>query len=124
LLGSFAILAVLLACLGVYGVVSYAVVQRTQEIGIRMALGANSGSVVRSVLSKGMFLALTGVTVGLAASFALVHLVSSLLFGIRATDPMTFAVAAAALLFVAALASYIPARRAASIDPMRALRTE
>jgi len=124
LLSSFAILAVLLACLGVYGVVSYAVVQRTQEIGIRMALGANSGNVVRSVLSKGMFLAAIGVTVGLAASFALVHLVSSLLFGIRATDPMTFVVSAAALLIVAALASYIPARRAASIDPMRALRTE
>jgi len=124
LLSSFAILAVLLACLGVYGVVSYAVVQRTQEIGIRMALGANSGNVVRSVLSKGMFLAAIGVTVGLVASFALVHLVSSLLFGIRATDPMTFVVSAAALLIVAALASYIPARRAASIDPMRALRTE
>jgi putative ABC transport system permease protein len=124
LLGTFAGLAVLLACLGVYGVVSYAVVQRTREIGIRMALGAGGGSVVRSVLYRGMLLAFIGVTIGLAGSFALVHLLSSMLFGVQATDPLTFALAAVALLGVAALASYVPARRAASIDPMQALRTE
>jgi putative ABC transport system permease protein len=124
LLGTFAGLAVLLACLGVYGVVSYAVVQRTREIGIRMALGAGGGRVVRSVLFRGMLLALIGVTIGLAGSFALVHLLSSMLFGVQATDPVTFALAALALLSVAALASYIPARRAAAIDPMQALRTE
>jgi putative ABC transport system permease protein len=124
LLGSFATLAVLLACLGVYGVVSYAVVQRTHEIGIRMALGADGGSVVRSVLSRGMRLAVIGVAIGLAGSFALVHLLSSQLFGVRATDPLTFACAALALLGVAALASYIPARRAAEVNPMAALRNE
>jgi putative ABC transport system permease protein len=124
LLGSFAGLAVLLACLGVYGVVSYAVVQRTHEIGIRMALGASGGNIVRSVLVRGMVLALVGVAIGLAGSFALVHLLSSQLFGVRATDPMTFGGAAFALLCVAALASYIPARRAAEVNPMTALRNE
>jgi putative ABC transport system permease protein len=124
LLTCFAALAVLLACLGVYGVVSYAVSQRTQEIGIRMALGAGAGTVVRSVLSRGMLLALTGVSIGVAGSFLLVQLLSNMLFGVRATDPMTFVGAAAALLCVAAFASYIPARRAASIDPMQALRTD
>jgi putative ABC transport system permease protein len=124
LLGGFAMLAVLLACLGVYGVVSYAVVQRTHEIGIRMALGADGGSVVRAVLSRGMRLAAMGVAIGLAGSFALVHLLSSQLFGVRATDPMTFAGAALALLCIAAMASYIPARRAAGVNPMAALRNE
>jgi predicted permease len=124
LLSSFATLSVLLACLGIYGVVSYSVLQRTHEIGIRMALGADSGRVVRAVLSKGMVLALIGVTIGLAGSFALVHVLSSLLFGVRATDPLTFAGAAFALLCFAALASYIPARRAAAVNPMTALRND
>jgi len=124
LLSVFAALAVLLACLGVYGVVSYAVVQRTHEIGIRMALGAGGGNVTRSVLYRGMLLALIGVAIGLAGSFALVHLLNSMLFGVRATDPMTFGVATLTLLCVAALASYIPARRAARVNPMAALRSE
>jgi putative ABC transport system permease protein len=124
LIACFAAIALLLACLGIYGVVSYAVVQRTHEIGIRMALGACCGSVVRSVLLRGMLLALAGVTIGLAGSFALAHLITSMLFGVEATDPATFAGAALALLVVAALASYIPARRAALIEPMQALRTD
>jgi putative ABC transport system permease protein len=124
LLGSFAALAVLLACLGVYGVVSYAVAQRTQEIGVRMALGAARGDVMRWVLSKGLAPAAIGASAGVAGSLALVHLLATLLFGVKTTDAMTFVAAPLALLCVAALGSYFPARRAASIDPMRALRSE
>jgi ABC-type antimicrobial peptide transport system permease subunit len=89
-----------------------------------MALGAGGGNVTRSVLYRGMLLALIGVAIGLAGSFALVHLLNSMLFGVRATDPMTFGVATLTLLCVAALASYIPARRAARVNPMAALRSE
>ena len=124
LLGSFAALALLLALLGVYGVVSYAVAQRTREIGIRIALGATSANVIRSTLSQGVLLALMGVALGVAGAFGLVHLISTMLFGVRATDPVTFALAPLALLGVAVMASYIPARRAAKVNPTVALRND
>jgi putative ABC transport system permease protein len=124
LLSGFAGLALLLASLGIYGVISYIVVQRTREIGIRMALGAEAGEVVLSVLRRGLLLAAIGATIGLAGAFGLVHLLPGLLYGVRATDPMTLAAAPLVLLMVAAIASYIPARRAARVDPMIALRYE
>lgn len=124
LLSSFAALAVFLASLGVYGVISYVVLQRTHEIGVRVALGAEAGDVVRWVLARGLLLAIIGVTIGLTASFGLVQLVSGMLYGTRTTDPVTFAVAPLVLLGVAGLASYIPARRAARVDPIVALRHE
>jgi ABC-type antimicrobial peptide transport system permease subunit len=105
-------------------VISYIVVQRTREIGIRMALGAEAGEVVLSVLRRGLLLAAIGATIGLAGAFGLVHLLPGLLYGVRATDPMTLAAAPLVLLMVAAIASYIPARRAARVDPMIALRYE
>lgn len=124
LLGVFASAALLLAALGVYGVISYSVAQRGQEIGVRMALGARAADITRMVLREGGMLALAGVAVGLGGSFFATRFVQAMLFEIKPTDATTFAVVAAVLLAVALVASYVPARRAARVDPVRAMRAE
>ena len=124
LVGLFSAAALVLAAVGIYGVVAFSVMRRTQEIGIRMALGAQRRDVLRLVVGEGARLALSGVTIGIAASLVITRLLSSLLFGVSATDPVTFAGVAALLALVALLASYIPARRAMRLDPNRALHYE
>jgi predicted permease len=127
LLASFAVLALVLASVGIYGVISYSVTLRVREMGIRMALGANRGDVLRMVLGQGLSLAFAGLVIGAASSLALARMLSSfakLLYGVRTSDPFTFVAASLVLMSAAFVACYLPARRAMRIDPMQALRTE
>jgi len=124
LLAVFAAVALLLAAVGIYGLMSYSVEQRTQEIGIRMALGANQEKTLKLILGQGMRLSMIGMVLGLAAAYALTRLLSGLLFGIKATDPITFVLVALILTAITAAAAVVPARRAVRIDPIMALRHE
>jgi putative ABC transport system permease protein len=123
-LGLFAAVAVFLAALGLYGVMAHAVARRTHEIGIRMAIGARAADVLAMIVGRGVLLAALGAGIGLLASLALTRVLGSLLYGVSPTDPASFAAVAVFLLAVAALASYIPGRRAARVDPAEALRYE
>ena len=122
MIGLFSLAALLLSAIGIYGLIHYFVEQRTNEIGVRMALGARYGDVVTLVMRQGLTLAGCGITVGLLAALGMARLFSSLLYGVGSNDPLTFVVAPVILLGVAVLACWIPARRAARIDPVNALR--
>jgi ABC-type antimicrobial peptide transport system permease subunit len=124
LLGAASGIALILGLVGIYGVISYIVSQRTREIGVRMALGASAGSVRGMVVRHGVVLALGGVALGLGAAAVLSRVMASLLYGVAALDPLTYATVGASLVAVATLASWLPALRAAGVDPSRALRAE
>jgi ABC-type antimicrobial peptide transport system permease subunit len=120
----FAAIALTLASIGLYGVVSHGVTERTHEIGVRMALGANQRHVLKLVVRQGLSMAAAGIAIGLAGAIALSKTVQALLFGVTATDPLTFAAVVAVLLCVATVACYVPAWRATRVDPTQALRAE
>jgi ABC-type antimicrobial peptide transport system permease subunit len=124
LLGAFAGLALLLASIGLYGVLSYAVTQRSRELGLRMALGASAGSVMRMVVARGLALTAAGLTLGLALAWVSARALQSLLYGVTAADPATFAAVVGMLGTIALAACYLPARRASRVDPMVVLRDE
>jgi putative ABC transport system permease protein len=124
LLATFSAIALLLAGVGIYGVISYSVAQRTREMGIRAALGASQQRLLRLVLDRGVILTLIGLTIGLAGAIGLTQLMSSMLFGVGVRDPLTMVTVAVILASVALLASYVPARRATKVDPVVALRYE
>jgi ABC-type antimicrobial peptide transport system permease subunit len=124
LLAAFAALAALLAAIGIYGVVSYLVAQRTHELGLRLALGASRADLLRLVLRQSLYQLLPGIAIGVVAALALTRVMASQLYGVSTTDPLTFAAVTLSLIAVGTLASYVPARRAAAVEPITALRQE